>query len=323
MKVFVTGGSGFLGGYVIRGLVARGYEIVALARSPGAEAAVRALGAEPCSADLLEMPKLGDVLGRCDAVIHGAALFVMWAPAEAFEKANVAATDHLLREAAAAGIKSFVQIGAGAVVMGGPKDMTRVTEDQTELTFPKWAPYIASKARAEKLVLAANTPAMRTSVLRPPMIWGAGMPTLDHMIANVEAKQFRWPGSGMQKMSTVHAANIAEAAILAIENAPGGKAYFVSDGEDRSLKEVISALLATRGVTAGSTRAPLGIARMMARMMEFVWSTFSLRGEPPLTLQMLRLVGSTFTVNDERARAELKYRPVVSWRQGLAAMKSH
>ncbi|MFO1261012.1 MAG: NAD-dependent epimerase/dehydratase family protein [Sphingomonadaceae bacterium] len=322
MKVFVTGGSGFLGRYVIGGLVARGYNVVALARSPDAEAAVRALGAEPCAGDLVAMPNLVDVLRECDAVIHGAALFVMWAPVEEFEKANVEATAHLLREAAAAGIKSFVQIGAGAVVMGDPKDMSGVTEEGTELTFPKWAPYIASKARAEKLVLAANTAAMRTSVVRPPMIWGAGMPTLDHMVANVEAKQFRWPGSGMQKMSTGHAANVAEAAILAIENAPGGKAYFVSDGEDRSLKEVIGALLATRNITPGPASAPLGVARIMARVMEFIWSTFSLRGEPPLTLQMLRLVGSTFTVNDGLARRELKYRPVITWKQGLAAMKS-
>ncbi len=102
MKVFVTGGSGFLGRYVIGGLVARGYNVVALARSPDAEAAVRALGAEPCAGDLVAMPNLVDVLRECDAVIHGAALFVMWAPVEEFEKANVEATAHLLREAAAA-----------------------------------------------------------------------------------------------------------------------------------------------------------------------------------------------------------------------------
>jgi len=39
-------------------------------------------------------------------------------------------------------------------------------------------------------------------------------------------------------------------------------------------------------------------------------------------LQMLRLVGSTFTVNDGLARRELKYRPVITWQQGLAAMQS-
>lgn len=126
----------------------------------------------------------------------------------------------------------------------------------------------------------------------------------------------------MQKMSTGHAANVAEAAILAVENAPGGKSYFVSDGEDRSLKEVITALLATRNITPGPASAPLGVARIMARAMEFIWSIFSLQGEPPLTLQMLRLVGSTFTVNDGLARRELKYRPVITWQQGLAAMQS-
>ena len=317
-QVFVTGASGFLGAYIVRALVARGYGVRALARSAKAIDVVRALGAEPVKGDLSEGSSLRQALQRCDAVIHSAALFALWGPLADFEAVNVEGTRHLLAEAAAAGIKSFVQIGASGVVMGEAKDMVRITEANTSLAYPGWAPYLTTKARSEAVVLQANRSSMRTSVIRPPLIWGAGMPMLDEFA--VGAEQFRWPNGGGHLMSTSHAANVAEAAVLAMERAPGGKSYFVADGQDRSLKDILTALLATRGVRLGNASMSLGVAGAMARAMEFVWSTFRLRGQPPLTRQLLRMIGYTFTLDDTLARSELGYRPVVTWEKGLTAM---
>src|ERR1700689_3345138 len=81
------------------------------------------------------------------------------------------------------------------------------------------------------------------------MIWGAGMPTLDHMIETVKAGQFRWVGGGSQAMSTAHVDNVCHALELAVEKGRGGEAYFISDGADSTLKEVISAFLQTRPST--------------------------------------------------------------------------
>src|ERR1700684_2015216 len=52
MRLLVTGGGGFLGGFVLREAVRRGHEVTALARSPAAAGKVRALGARPVSGDL-------------------------------------------------------------------------------------------------------------------------------------------------------------------------------------------------------------------------------------------------------------------------------
>ena len=59
----------------------------------------------------------------------------------------------------------------------------------------------------------------------------------------------------------------------------------------------------------------------MAGAMEWFWRTFSRRGEPPITRQMLRLIGQPFTLDIGKARRELGYRPVVSWEQGIEAMQ--
>ena len=70
MTAFVTGGSGFVGGAVIRALVAEGETVRALARSPGATAAVTELGAEPITGDLTDRSALAEAMDGCDVVFH-------------------------------------------------------------------------------------------------------------------------------------------------------------------------------------------------------------------------------------------------------------
>lgn len=321
--VLVTGGSGFVGGRLIRQMTSLGWHVRALARSPQAERRVTALGAEAVRGDLHDLAALTQAVQGCEAVLHAAAVFKLWGTREAFEHANVDGTRNLLAaSAASSGVKRFIHVGAAAVVMGDMEPMRGVTE-----SLPRqeraWAPYSASKARAEALVLAANVPgSFETVVLRPPMIWGHGMPTLDHMVENVRSGRFRWVGDGSQAMSTSHVDDVCHAAALALTRGQGGEAYFVSDGRDATLREVVSALLQTRAVEPPEASAPLPVAWMLARVMEGVWRSFRRPGEPPITRQMLRLIGQDFTVDISKARRDLGYGPVVSWEQGLAAMKA-
>ncbi|WP_341897939.1 NAD-dependent epimerase/dehydratase family protein [Ferrovibrio terrae] len=316
----VTGGSGFVGGRLIERLVAKGYQVRALARSDEAIRIVQKKGAEPVRGSLNDAALLARAARGCDAVIHVAAYFKLWgAPAE-FERSNVEGTANLLQAAAGASVRRFVQLGAAAVVMGDMVPMLR-TDESLPRQERSWAPYSASKARSEALVLAANRDGVfETVVVRPPMIWGAGMPTLDHMIETVKAGQFRWVGSGSQAMSTAHVDNVCHALELAVEKGRGGEAYFVSDGTDTTLKGLISGLLRTRGIEPPRASAPLPVAWVMASVMEWVWRTFSRQGEPPITRQMLRLIGEPFTLDIGKAQRELGYQPEVSPEQGLRAM---
>ncbi|MDO8828270.1 NAD(P)-dependent oxidoreductase [Methylophaga sp.] len=317
----ITGGSGFVGGRLIERLIAQGWQVRALARSDQAMQTVTELGAQAVHGSLDDMASLTIAAQGCSVVIHVAALFKLWGDRDEFERSNVQGTASLLRAAEAASVKRFVQVGAAAVVMGDLAPMLQVNE-----SLPRneraWAPYSASKARSEALVLGANRSGVfETVVIRPPMIWGAGMPTLDHMIETVRAGQFRWVGDGSQAMSTAHVDNVCHAVELAIEKGRGGEAYFVSDGNDSTLKQFVSGLLQTRGIESPRASAPLPVAWIMASMMEWMWRTFSRPGEPPITRQMLRLIGKPFTLDISKAQRELGYRPIVSWEQGLKAMQ--
>jgi nucleoside-diphosphate-sugar epimerase len=116
--------------------------------------------------------------------------------------------------------------------------------------------------------------------------------------------------------------NVCHAALLALERGEGGQAYFISDGRDGTLREVISALLRSRGIDAPKASVPLPVAWWLAQCMEWVWRVFKRPGEPPITRQMLRLIGQPFTLNIDKAERELGYRPILSWEQGLDAMQS-
>ena len=316
----VTGGSGFVGGRLIELLRQDGWRVRAIGRSPEALRRVESLGALPVRADLEDETALRAALQDSTTVFHAAALFKLWGSEDEFNRANVEGTRRLLTVARSIGVRRFVQIGAAGVVMGESVPMLGITED-APLQIRSWAPYSSSKAKSERLVREANVPgSFHTAVIRPPFIWGQGMPMLNRVIRSIETKQFRWPGDGQQAMSTCHVDNVCRAAILAAERGTGGASYFVSDGADGSLRTIVTALLATRNVVPPKASVPFGLGWWMARCMEAVWGIFRIGGEPPITRQMLRMIGMPFTVNIARARRELGYQPVVTWQSGIAAM---
>ncbi len=321
-NAFVTGGSGFVGSRLITLLVGRGWQVKALARSAAAVAAVQRAGAIPVSGDLTDAGALRAGMQGCEVVFHVAAHFKLWGPRAVFDQVNVEGSAALVEAAmATAGLRRVIAVSAAAVVMGDPEAMLEADE-RLPLQSRAFAPYASSKAEAERLLLAASgrRPGFETIAIRPPFIWGAGMPTLDHMVETVRAGRFQWVGGGGQAMSTCHVDNLCAALLLAADHGHGGEAYFVSDGENGTLKGVISALLATRGVVPNDRAVPFRLAWLMAGIMGAVWRLLGRGGEPPITRQMLRLIGKPFTISIAKAGAELGYRPQVSFAEGIAAM---
>ena len=115
--IFLTGGSGFVGGWLIRDLRSAGYAVRALARSAAAAEAVRRAGAEPVLGELTDRPLLAAALQGCAAVVHAAASTALWDLSGAAYKANVTGTETLLAAARAAGVPRFVHISTEAVLL--------------------------------------------------------------------------------------------------------------------------------------------------------------------------------------------------------------
>ena len=153
MKVFVTGGSGYLGRNLINALVERGDVVNALARSDVAAATVTRLGAMGVRGDLLDRDALRDGMGGCDYVVHSAA-DLSTTPSEQQRKANVDGTVNVLEAAREAGVPRVVHVSTEAVLADG-KPLANVDET-APIPARHAGPYSATKAAAERAALSQN-----------------------------------------------------------------------------------------------------------------------------------------------------------------------
>jgi nucleoside-diphosphate-sugar epimerase len=318
-RAFVTGGSGFIGHQFLTYLRQRGVQVRALARSESAIRSVRQAGAEPVQGDLDDERALVVGMTGCDVVFHLAAKASGWAPYEDFYHTNVVGTQHVLEAARTAAIPRLVHVSTEAVFTGqGP--IRNVDETRPRSAHPA-GPYGRTKGLAEELVEAANCSTLTTVIVRPRLVWGKQMPALAQIVRAVRAGSFPWIEGGHYLTSSCHVGNVCEGLWLAAHAGRGGESYFLTDGPPREFRQFFTMLLQTQGVMPGNQNLPRWLARTIARLGEWAWSTLKLKGEPPLTMETVCLVGEEVTVNDAKARRELGYQATISFEAGVAMMK--
>ncbi len=317
MRILVTGGSGFVGSRLIPRLASDGHEVFALARSASADDKARALGATPVRGDLASSQPL--VLPPIDAVVHGAAHFRFAGPRAPYFRTNVDGTVALLQASEQAGAGRFVYISAAAVIMNDRGSPIR-NSDESAPTFPNsFSGYIASKARGEAAVLAADKPGFRTLALRPPAIWGPG-DAFSHAIPQaIGSGRFAFIDRGDYPCVTCHVDNVIEAVQGALERGAGGRAYFVNDREATTFRAFIAMLAGRQGLSIEAIRSiRYPLAFTLGRLMEIGATIRRSKDDPPLTRTMVRMIGREFTTDDSAARRELGYIGRVSRAEGLA-----
>lgn len=319
MKAFVTGGSGFLGGRIIRTLKRRGHQVRALARSERAVQAVGEAGAEPVEGDLTSVEALRAGMSGCELVIHAAARVKGKLRAEFIED-NVRGTENVLEACRTAGVKRLVHVSTEAVLLGGDP-LVRVDE-----TRPRpergLGPYSDTKARAEAQVLACNGAGLETVVVRPRFIWGAGdTSVLPQLVEAVKSGKFVWVGGGRHQSSVCHVENAAEGTVLAAEKGTPGAVYFLTDGEPVEFRAFVSELLEAAGVKPPRRSAPGWLLQPVAFAVEALWTATAPGAVAPVLREQLALIGEEVTVDDSKARRELGYAPAVTRAEGMAELR--
>ncbi|MBV8352673.1 MAG: NAD-dependent epimerase/dehydratase family protein [Verrucomicrobia bacterium] len=306
MRIFVTGGTGLLGGRLIPQLVGNGHQVFALTRSAPSHTKLRALGALPVDANLES--KVLPPLPAVDAVVHAAALFRFSGPREPFFRTNVDGTARLLTAAEKAGATTFVHISAAGVIMDEAGTPIRDANESAP-TFPDhFSAYLASKAQAETIVLAANKPGFRTLVLRPPALWGPGDPFSRELPQAINSGNFAFVDRGDYAFATCHVDNVVEAVQCALERGEGGRAYFITDQEKQTFREFVASLASLQGLSIEKLRSiPYWLALTLGRLMDAAWVVLRKDGDPPVSRSMMRMIGREFSVNDAAARRELGY----------------
>ncbi len=320
--VFVTGGSGFLGGALLDALSERGEDVRALARSETAAATAAARGAVPVRGDVTDLDALTAGMRGVEVVVHAAARICGgWVALDEFLRINVDGSRTVLQAARSAGVPRLVLISTEQVVLG---DRPLVSADESAPYPDRYVgPYAATKAEAERLVLAASTPELATVAVRPRLIWGRGdNGLLPQLAAAVRSGRMRWVDGGNYLTSTTHVRNAVEGVLAAADRGRGGEAYFVTDGAPVPFRDFATDLLATRGIVPDAGQVSGRVVRAAAGGTGAVWRALRLPGGPPLDLATVRVIGEECTLRDVRARLELGYEGHVPREQGLAELRS-
>jgi nucleoside-diphosphate-sugar epimerase len=319
MKVFVTGGSGFIGGKLIEALVAGGDEVRALARSDGAAKAVERWGAEPVRGDVGDRAALEAGAAGCELAFHCAAKVEDAGPWSEFERVNIDGTRNVATACARAGAWRLVHVSTEAVLIAGEP---LVQVDETARRRPDSpAPYPRSKAVAEEAVLEAS--GVERVIVRPRFVWGVGDATvLPQITAAVRAGRFAWIGGGRQLTDTTHVGNVVHGLRLAAERGRDGEIYFVTDAEPVVFREFVSELIRTQGLEPPDRSIPAPLAGALAAAAEGAWRVLPLPGAPPLSRFAAWVASQECTIDISKARRELGYEPVISRAEGLAELRA-
>ena len=319
--VFVTGGSGYVGGRLIPALVSSGYGVTAIARSEEAAARVVSLGAAASRCDLNDVEALTTALRGCALVVHAAGRFREGGGYAAYERDNVAGTRNILAAARAAAAHRFVYVGAAGCVVGGKP--VQGADESWPLHEPAYSPYFRTKTIADRAVRAANSPGFATCVVRPGLIWGGECDTFTQSIADAtRAGKMVFIDGGRHPIVTSHIDNTVQGILLALEKGAGGEAYYVFDDGIVQNRDFLASLLQTRGLQAPERSIPFRPAWIMASLMEAAWTLLRRPGEAPITRDLVKLNGGPFVVSDRKARTELGYQPVTSREEGIATLKT-
>lgn len=323
MKALVTGGGGFLGGVIVRMLRERGDQVRSFSR--GEYPVLASLGVEQVRGGLEDREAVIKAAAGCDLVFHVAAKAGIWGSYHDFYQTNVVGTENVLAACRSNNIDRLVYTSSPSVVFDG----SDVEGGNESLSYPNRyeAHYPATKALAEQMTLAANSPVLAVTALRPHLIWG---PNDNHLVPRIIAKgragKLRRIGTRHNLVDTVYVDNAARAHLLAADSLSpdsivAGKSYFITNNEPLPLWEMVNRILAAAGVPPVTRSISPKLAYAAGCLCESVWGLLRLAGEPPMTRFMAHELASAHWFNIEAARRDFGYEPEISVEEGLVRLR--
>ena len=305
--LLITGANGFVGQALCERAIRQGFHVKGAVRT----ACSLPLGVDRVVAGTVDGGTAwADALQGVDVIVHLAArVHVMkdssTDPLAEFRKVNVAGTENLARQAVQAGVKRLIYVSS--IKVNGEE--AEAGQRYTELDAPAPSdPYGISKWEAEQALhrIACKT-GLEVAILRPPLVYGAGVKGNFAQMLNVLAKGIPLPFASVRNLrSLVYVGNLADALITcATHPAAAGQTYLVGDGEDISTPDLLCCLGVAISHPAKLIPCPVSLLRLAGKIT----------GK---SKQMDRLLGS-LQVDSNKIRRDLNWAPPYSLQQGLQA----
>lgn len=251
MKVFVTGGTGFVGSELVKQLTAADHQVVALVRRGSEQELQTGANVKEHIGDVTDPKSLTDGIKGCEAIIHLVGIIRAF-PDQGitFERLHIEATQNVLKAAAAAGVKRFLHMSANGAR----------ADSETDYQRTKWL--------AEK---AVRNSSCDWTVFRPSLIFGPGGEFLETLAGLVRQLPIvPVVGDGNYRMQPVAVDQVAESYVKALEMPETiNKAYCLSGGESYPYDTVLDLVGKALGnESVHKAHQPVALVKPIVSMLE-------------------------------------------------------
>ena len=321
MRVFLTGGTGFIGGEVARRLRARGDEVRALVRDPARAGALQELGCALVQGDLSDEAALVEACRGMTHVVHAAAVYAVGVPASRRDElvdANVRGTERVLGAALTSGITKAVYVSTVAVFGDTGGEVAHEDWQRTATGFT--SVYEETKTCAHKRAQEIAARGLPLVTVQPGVVYGPGDPsTFGELLGQLldgKLPALPFPDLGV---TPVHRDDVAAGVLLALDEGVPGESYVLA-GQPLRVRELVGELAELAGRRAPRT-VPTVLLRALAPAGRVVGPAL---GFPPNMRELISSSdGVTFWASGDKARAELGWtsRPLREGLQELVAAR--
>lgn len=313
-RIYLTGGSGFIGCQLARYAVARGYPVTVTSavNSDAERRRVESLersGIAVTVVSLEDGAALARSLAGHEVVIHLAAAQHEAAPESHFRRVNVEGTRRLLESSVRAGVRRFVQ-GSTIGVYGSARDGVL---DETSPLAPD-NPYGRTKAEAE-LVVRGNAQRIETAIVRISETYGPADLRLLKLFRAIDRGRYLTLGRGANEHQLIYVDDLS-AGLLAAASSPEavGETFVLAGAERLTTDAMAQAIAAALGRVRSPPHVPLWPFAAGAVLCEVLCKPLGLK--PPLNRRRLDFFRKSFRFSTAKARDRLAFEPRVPFAEG-------
>ena len=288
MRTFITGGTGFIGGAVVRRLLHAGHEVKALVRQAADTRQVDGLPVEQVKGDLRDYESLRRGMAGCGWVFHVAALYSFWGHSwKDFYETNVEGTRHVLEVARNEGAERIVYTSSIAA-LGVREDGSPANEDTPASLADRIGPYQRSKFLAEQMARDFACRGLPVVIVNPSAPVGIGdhkpTPTGQIIVDFLKGRMFGYVDTGL---NIVDVDDVAAGHLLAAERGRIGRQYILG-GENLTLKQILDLLAEISGRPEVRLRIPHWVAQCWS-YVDVTLASLSRQRTPAATPDKVRL----------------------------------
>ena len=314
MKVLITGGTGFIGGALVKRLLSQGSSVRVLVRDPGSDAAesLKRSGAEVFKGDITDLSSCTRAVEGIDLVFHCAGMLGGWRKSEKeLMDVNAGGTLNMLRAGRNSGIKGFIHVSSCGI-FGPLKDGEAARDDHP---YNPINIYEKTKVEAEELALSYATEGMSVAVIRPEFVYGPGGMHLLPLFRAVNQGRFVLFGGGRSTLHPTYIDDVVDALLLAADNPRAcGKAFNIAGERPVTVKEFVGCMAEAMGSPAPALNVPVPLAKAAGFLLDHTWGLFA---KPPLSLAQAGYLSENRAFTCKRAADVLGYSPKVGLAESM------